>query len=101
MSEINLEFVDRTEEWNEDKCIQKLMEDWASLIHGGSAYCNTINDSSVNYLDPLDDVGILDSTQISLTFECNVDRIFGSKCSFCEESFSDKRLVRIYSKNFG
>ena len=35
------------------------------------------------------------------SLECNVDRIFGSKCSFCEESFSDKRLVRIYSKNFG
>ena len=33
--------------------------------------------------------------------ECNVDRTFGSKCSFCEEAFSDKELVRIYSKNFG
>ena len=24
MGEINLEFIDRTEEWNEDKCIQNL-----------------------------------------------------------------------------
>ena len=35
-------------------------------------------------------------------YECNVDRTFCSKCSFFfEESFSDKGLVRIYSKNFG
>ena len=59
MGETNLEFVDRTEELNEDKCIQKLMEDWASLNNGGSEH----------YFEPLDDVDILDSSQISLTFE--------------------------------
>ena len=59
MSKINLEFVDRTEELNEDKCIQKLMEEWASLNNYGSEH----------YLDPLDGVDILDSSQISLTFE--------------------------------
>ena len=59
MGEINLEFVDRTEELNEDKCIQKLMEEWASLNNYGSEH----------YLDPLDGVDILDPSQISLTFE--------------------------------
>ena len=57
MSEINLEFVDRTEEFDEDKNIQKFIEDWVSLMY----------DSSVNYQVLLDD--ILDSSQISLTFK--------------------------------
>ena len=69
MSDINLEFVDKSEEWNEAKNIRKFIEDWTSLIRDSSAYCNMINDSSVNYLEPLDDVGILDPSQISLTFE--------------------------------
>ena len=65
MGEINLEFVDRTEELNEVKYIQKLMEEWSFLN----------NDSSVNYLEPLDDVGILDPSQISLTFKYEYDLI--------------------------
>ena len=59
MGEINLEFVDRTEELNEAKYMQKVMEDWASLN----------NDGSEHYFEPLDDIDILDSSQISLTFE--------------------------------
>ena len=59
MGEINLEFVDRTEERNDAKYIQKLMEEWAFLN----------NDSSEHYFEPLDDVDILDPSQISLTFE--------------------------------
>lgn len=59
MGEINLEFVDRTEERNESKYMRKVMEDWASLN----------NDGFEHYFDPLDDVGILDPSQISLTFE--------------------------------
>lgn len=59
MGEINLEFVDRTEELNEVKYIQKLMEEWASLN----------NDGSEHYFEPLDDIDILDPSQISLTFE--------------------------------
>ena len=31
-------------------------------------------------------------------FECNVDRTLCSKCSSCEYAFTDKGLVRIYSK---
>ena len=58
MSEINLEFVDRTEEFDEDKNIQKFIEDWVSLMY----------DSSVNY-QVLLDVDILDSSQINLTFK--------------------------------
>ena len=68
MSKINLKFVDRPEENNEDKNIRKFIEDWASLVY----------DSSVNYLEPLDDVVILDSidsSQISLTFKYNYDLI--------------------------
>ena len=68
MSEINLEFVDRTEERNEAKYMRKFMEDWSSLIQDGSAYCNTINDSSEHYFEPLDD-DILDPSQISLTLK--------------------------------
>ena len=75
MSEINLEFVDRTEDWNEAKHMRKFMEDWSSLIWDGSAYCNTINESSVNCLEPLDDVDILDPSQISLTFKYEYDLI--------------------------
>ena len=78
MSEINLEFVDRTEENNEDKNIRKFIEDWASLIYDSSAYYDKIHDSSVNYLEPLDDVVILDSidsSQISLTFKYDYDLI--------------------------
>ena len=30
--------------------------------------------------------------------ECNVDRTLCSKCSSCEYTFTDKGLVRIYSK---
>ena len=48
--------------------MRKFMEDWSSLIRDGSAYCNTINDSSEHYFEPLDD-DILDSSQISLTFK--------------------------------
>lgn len=59
MGEINLEFVDRTEELNEAKYMWKVMEDWTSLNNYGSEH----------YLDPLDGVDILDSSQISLTFE--------------------------------
>ena len=65
MSKLNLEFVDRTEEFDEDKNIQKFIEDWVSLMY----------DSSVNYLEPLDDVVILDSidsSQISFTFKCDM-----------------------------
>ena len=72
MSKINLKFVDRLEENNEDKNIRKFIEDWASLIRDSSSYYDKIHDSSVNYLEPLDDVIILDSidsSQISLTFE--------------------------------
>ena len=61
MSDINLEFVDRTEEFDEDKNIQKFIEDWVSLMY----------DSSVNYQVPLDD-DILDSSQINLTFKCDM-----------------------------
>ena len=32
------------------------------------------------------------------SIECNVDRTLRSKCSSCEYAFTDKRLVRIYSK---
>ena len=66
MSKINLEFVDRTEEINEDKNIRKFIEDWASLIYDSSAYYDKIHDSSVNYLD------LLDSSQINLTFKCDM-----------------------------
>ena len=66
MSKINLEFVDRTEEINEDKNIRKFIEDWASLIYDSSAYYDKIHDSSVNYLD------LLDSSQISFTFKCDM-----------------------------
>ena len=52
MSEINLEFVDRTEEFNEAKYMWKFMEDCSSLIQ----------DSSEHYFEPLDDVDILDSS---------------------------------------
>ena len=78
MSEINLEFLDKTEEYNQAKYIRKFMEDWTSLIRDSSAYCNTIYDSSVNYLNPLDDVVILDSidsSQISLTFKYDYELI--------------------------
>lgn len=75
MSEINLEFVDRTEERNVAKYMRKFMEDWSSLILDGSAYCNTINDSSEHYFDPLDDVDILDSSQISFKFKYDYDLI--------------------------
>ena len=78
MCEINLEFLDKTEEYNQAKNIRKFIEDWASLIRDSSAYCNMINDSSVNYLEPLDDVVILDSidsSQISLTFKYDYDLI--------------------------
>lgn len=68
MSEINLEFVDRTEEWNEAKHMQKFMEDWSSLNNDSSSYYDKIRDSSVNYLEPLDD-DILDPSQLSFTFE--------------------------------
>ena len=78
MSDINLEFVDKSEEWNQAKYIRKFIEDWASLIRDSSTYCNMINDSSVNYLNPLDDVVILDSidsSQISLTFKYDYELI--------------------------
>lgn len=39
--------------------MQKVIEDWASLN----------NDGSEHYFEPLDDIDILDSSQISLTFE--------------------------------
>ena len=64
MGKLNLEFVDRTEEFDEDKNIQKFIEDWVSLMY----------DSSVNYQVLLDD-DILDSSQISLTFKCDYDLI--------------------------
>ena len=60
MSDINLEFLDKTEEYNQAKYIRKFMEDWASLIRDSSSYYDKIHDSSVNYLEPLDDVDILD-----------------------------------------
>ena len=56
---LTFEFVDRTEEFNEDKNIQKFIEEWVSLMY----------DSSVNYQVPSDDVIDLDSSQISLTFK--------------------------------
>lgn len=63
MGKLNLEFVDRTEEFDEDKNIRKFIEDWVSLVY----------DSSVNYQYqvPLDD-DILDSSQINLTFKCDM-----------------------------
>ena len=51
MSKLNLEFVDRTEETNEDKNIRKFIEDWASLVYDSSVYYDKIHNSSVNYLD--------------------------------------------------
>lgn len=75
MSEINLEFVDRTEERNEVKYMRKFMEDQSSLIRDGSVYCNTINDSSEHYFEPLDDVDILDLSQISFTFKYDYELI--------------------------
>lgn len=94
MSEINLEFIDKTEEYKDAKYIRKFMEDWTSLIHDSSAYYDKIckiRDSSVNYLEPSDDVVILDSivnslepsddvvildsidsSQISFTFKCDM-----------------------------
>ena len=66
MGEINLEFIDRTEENNVDKNIRKFIEDWTSLIYDSSAYYDKIHDSSVNYLD------LLDSSQISFTFKCDM-----------------------------
>lgn len=66
MGEINLEFVDRPEENNDDKNIRKFIEDWASLVYDSSAYYDKIHDSSVNYLD------LLDSSQISFTFKCDM-----------------------------
>ena len=66
MSKINLEFVDRTEETNEDKNIRKFIEDWASLVYDSSVYYDKIHDSSVNYLD------FLASSHISLTFKCDM-----------------------------
>ena len=74
MSEINLEFVDRTEERNGAKYMRKFMEDWSSLIRDGSAYCNTINDSSEHYFETLDD-DILDPSQISFTFKYDYELI--------------------------
>ena len=64
MGKLNLEFVDRTEEFDEDKNIQKFIEDWVSLMY----------DSSVNYQVLLDD-DILDSSQISLTFKYDYELI--------------------------
>ena len=78
MSEINLEFVDRTEENNEDKNIRKFIEDWASLVYDSSTYYDyydKIRDSSAHYFEPLDDVVILDSSQISFTFKYDYDLI--------------------------
>ena len=75
MSKINLEFVDRTELWNESKYMWKLMEEWTSLNNDSSSYYDKIHDSSVNYLEPLDDVDILDPSQISLTFKYEYDLI--------------------------
>ena len=66
MSKINIEFVDRTEEFDEAKNIRKFIEDWASLVYDSSAYYDKIHDSSVNYLD------LLDSSQISFTFKCDM-----------------------------
>ena len=66
MSKLNLEFVDRTEETNEDKNIRKFIEDWASLVYDSSVYYDKIHNSSVNYLD------LLDSSQISFTFKCDM-----------------------------
>ena len=77
MSEINLEFVDRTEEFNEAKNIRKFMEDWISLVYDSSTYdyYDKIRDSSAHYFEPLDDVDILDSSQISLTFKYDYELI--------------------------
>ena len=75
MSDINLEFLDKTEEYNQAKYIRKFMEDWVSLIRDSSSYYDKIHDSSVNYLEPLDDVDTLDSNQISLTFKYDYDLI--------------------------
>ena len=66
MSKINLKFVDRPEENNEDKNIRKFIEDWASLVYDSSVYYDKIHNSSVNYLD------LLDSSQISFTFKCDM-----------------------------
>ena len=66
MSDINLDFLDKTEEYNQAKYIRKFMEDWASLIRDSSSYYDKIHDSSVNYLD------LLDSSQISFTFKCDM-----------------------------
>ena len=38
MSKINLKFVDRPEENNDDKNIRKFIEDWASLVYDSSTY---------------------------------------------------------------
>ena len=72
MSEINLEFVDRTEEFEEAKYIFKIMKEWISLAYDSSSYCNVFRDSSAHYFELLDDDVILDSSQISLTFKCDM-----------------------------
>ena len=75
MSEINLEFVDRSEEWEEARNILKFMKDWAFLIYDSSSYYDKIEDSSAHYFEPLYDVEILDSSHISLTFKYDYDLI--------------------------
>ena len=75
MGEINLEFVDRTEEYNDAKNILKFMKDWASLVYDSSTYYDyydKIRDSSAHYFEPLYDVDILDSSHIRLTFKCDM-----------------------------
>ena len=72
MSKINLEFVDRSEEFDGAKNILKLMKDWISLAYDSSSYCNVIRDSSAHYFEPLYDVDILDSSHIRLTFKCDM-----------------------------
>ena len=75
MSEINLEFIDRSEEWDNARNLLKFMKDWASLIDDSSAYYDKIRDSSVHYFEPLYDIDILDSSHISLTFKYDYELI--------------------------
>lgn len=61
MSEINLEVIDRTEEWEHVRVIKKFMEDWVSLIYDSSVHTNPV-EFNIDYSD---------SSQLTLTFNCN------------------------------
>ena len=61
MSKINLELKDRTGEWQQAQDNRKFMEDWVSLVYDSSVHINPV-DLNIDYSD---------SSQQTLTFNCN------------------------------